>query len=312
MPSRPRGLNYRSVDDMNRAIVRWSHRLGDRFDLIVGVPRSGLLAASLLGLHLHKPVMDLPAFLAGAAPWSGLRLAAGPAATPRVLVLDDTTNSGTELARVKEAVRAAGRGGADVAFGAVYVSPGAERLLDVYAEIVSLPRVFEWNVLHHELVSASCMDIDGVLCVDPTPAQNDDGRRYRQFLRTAPLRYKPKARVGTLVTSRLEKYRPETEDWLAGNGVEYDDLVMLDLPSAVERRRRAAHVPHKAAAYVASGRRLFIESSLHEGRGIHQATGKPVFVTDTRDYFGERTVPGNIGLERLTARAKRVVRAVVR
>lgn len=310
---RNRDLSYRSVHQMNQAIVQWTRRLDTEFDLIVGVPRSGLLAASLLGLHLHRPVMDLSAFLAGAAPWSGLRLQEGakPGWGPRVLVLDDTANTGTEQRKVRTAVAAAGQS-ARVTYGAVFVSPGAERLVDVFAEVVPLPRVFEWNILHNEIVERSCMDIDGVFCPDPSPSQNDDGRRYRQFLSDAELRYKPTSRVGTLVTSRLERYRPETEDWLARHHIEYEDLVMLDLPSAAERRRLQAHIPHKSRVYAESGRELFIESSEHEGRGIHQTTGLPVFVTDTREFLSAPARRRNTRLAGLTARAERSARKTAR
>jgi orotate phosphoribosyltransferase len=314
VPNRSRTLNYRSVHDLNQAVVRWSRDLDPDFDLVVGVPRSGLLAASLLGLHLHLPVMDLPAFLAGVAPWSGLRLPNGAVRTPRkVLILDDTANSGAEQVRIRAAVAESGRAeGIDIRYGAVYVAPGSERKVDVYAEVVALPRVFEWNVLYNEVVTRSCMDIDGVLCADPKPHENDDGRRYRQFLSDAELRYRPSMRVGTLVTSRLEKYRPETEAWLAKHSIAYGDLVMLDLPSAEERRRLQAHVPHKARTYAASGAELFIESSVHEGRGIHAATGLPVFVTDTRDYLARPPAPRNLRLAAFAARADRAARGVAR
>lgn len=295
-------------------MIAWSRRLPDMFDLIVGVPRSGLLAASMLGLHLHKPVVDLSAFLAGAAPWSGLRLGSQGERSGglRVLVVDDTVNSGTELSRVRAAVaQAPATRGARITYGAVYVAPGSQRLVDVFAEVLPLPRVFEWNVLHHEVVARSCMDIDGVLCADPKPNENDDGRRYRQFLSDTEIRYRPSVKIGTLVTSRLEKYRPETEAWLGKHGIEYGELVMLDLPSATERRRLQAHVPHKARAYLASDLDLFIESSLQEGEQIYRATGRPVFVTDTRDFFGAQPPAGHVGLKSLKARVGRAARRAI-
>lgn len=73
-----------------------------------------------------------------------------------------------------------------------------------------MPRVFEWNVLHHPVLNDACVDIDGVLCRDPTPAENDDGRKYREFLSTVEPTIVPGQRIGHLVTSRLEQYRPKT------------------------------------------------------------------------------------------------------
>ena len=68
--------------------------------------------------------------------------------------------------------------------------------------------MFEWNYLHHDGYShLCCYDIDGVLCEDPTDEENDDGDRYKNFILNAPLRFKPFAPIGFLVSSRLEKYR---------------------------------------------------------------------------------------------------------
>lgn len=93
------------------------------------------------------------------------------------------------------------------------------------------------------------MDIDGVLCVDPTPEENDDGPRYREFLLNAQPLFIPRTEVGTLVTSRLEKYRPETMAWLKKNHVKYDKLVMLDLPNKEARQRANCHASFKAKEY---------------------------------------------------------------
>ena len=47
--------------------------------------------------------------------------------------------------------------------------------------------------------------------------------------------------INTIVTSRLEKYREPTEKWLKDHGVKYKQLIMLDLPSAEERRKQGCH-----------------------------------------------------------------------
>jgi uncharacterized HAD superfamily protein len=231
--------------------------------------------------------MDFSAFLARAEPWSGLRLADSQAPKHNILIVDDTVNSGSEIKRVQGAIRSAGIAESSIRFGAVYASPEGVAYADTYAELLPLPRVFEWNIMNHkDLLANACMDIDGVLCPDPSNRENDDGPRYRKFLSDTELRYKPSSKVAALVTSRLEMYRPETEGWLARHGVSYDRLIMLDLPSAEERRRMKAHAPHKAKAYSDSGTSLFIESSEAEAREIFEITGKPVFATDTREFFG--------------------------
>jgi uncharacterized HAD superfamily protein len=292
VPLPPRTLRYRSVAQLNAAVVRWARTLDPEITLIIGVPRSGLLVASLLGLHTYRPVMDLSGFLAGASPWSGFRVS-GNQKHAKILIVDDSVNSGRELERVRSAV-AAMPGSEEFTFvyGAAYATRSSRGLVDTYAELIPHPRIFEWNMLHHELLSNACMDIDGVLCADPLPHENDDGERYRRFIRDTQVIYRPTTRVEALVTSRLEKYRPETEDWLETNKIEYGRLIMLDLPSAEERRRLQAHAKHKAQAYLSSGAQVFIESSAVEGHEIYELTGRPVFITDTREFLGAGADPG--------------------
>jgi uncharacterized HAD superfamily protein len=70
--------------------------------------------------------------------------------------------------------------------------------------------------MHHgHLLKYCCVDIDGVLCLDPTDCQNDDGAAYEKFLEEAVPMLAPTRPIGALVTSRLEKYRGLTEKWLA-------------------------------------------------------------------------------------------------
>jgi uncharacterized HAD superfamily protein len=133
----------------------------------------------------------------------------------------------------------------------------------------------------------ACLDIDGVLCLDPTREQNDDGPAYDRFLTDACPNLIPSVPVGTLVTSRLERYRRQTEDWLAAAGVEFDELYMLDLPSAAERRRLKAHAPFKAEVYAAKRDSiLFLESDESQASEISRMSGKAVVCTDTMRLFG--------------------------
>lgn len=52
-------MNYRSIVDLNSDIKKWISELPNDLDLIVGIPRSGLLVANLLALHLNLPLTDV-------------------------------------------------------------------------------------------------------------------------------------------------------------------------------------------------------------------------------------------------------------
>jgi uncharacterized HAD superfamily protein len=149
-----------------------------------------------------------------------------------------------------------------------------------------MPRVFEWNVMHREFLLECCVDIDGVLCVDPTPEQNDDGDRYLDFLAQTQPRFLPTCQIGHLVTSRLEKYRPATIDWLHRHGIEYRHLHMLDLPDGQIRRMLNAHAGFKAQVYrKARKTSLFIESERPQAIEIAQLSGKPVLCFSSQELF---------------------------
>jgi len=281
-------MNYRSFNDLNRCILRNLHKIPRDVDLIVGIPRSGLLAANLLSLYLELPLADLDGFLEGRILSSGRTRAPNIPQNAsnqfrKVLILDDSALSGITLERAKERVIAA-QISAEVLFGVVYASPQATNIVDIFFEVCSAPRIFEWNLMHHSYLKKALIDIDGVLCQDPTEEQNDDGERYLSFLQNAKPLFLPRVRLGHLVTCRLERYRPQTEAWLAQHGLEYETLSMMPLDSK-EERIRFGHAKFKAQVYERLRGPLFIESSHRQAREIALRTGKPVICLETHSLM---------------------------
>ena len=286
-------MNYRSIAGLNKDIVGWLPRLPRDVDLVVGIPRSGLLAANILALHLNLPLTDPVGLLEGKVFDAGhrYRLSRGDTAQPsprferqlNILVIDDSVCTGTQLERVRQQIAAA-EVAHNIRYAAVYVVPGAENKVDFYCGVLPMPRCFEWNIMHHAIVmSNSCIDIDGVLCRDPTDDENDDGACYERFLGTAEALLVPTVSVGWLVTCRLEKYRELTEHWLAQHGVKYRSLIMMDLPDKESRVRSKSHVAFKTGVYRKTGAELFIESSLGQAVEIARLAGKNVLCIETRE-----------------------------
>jgi uncharacterized HAD superfamily protein len=149
----------------------------------------------------------------------------------------------------------------------------------VFFREVPYPRIFEWNAFHHPDISNSCFDLDGILCLDPTDDENDDGPCYEKFLASARTLFRPTQRIGHIVSARLERYRAQTEGWLAQAGIQYGQLHLIDLPTAAERIRLGAHSVHKAKVYTETGAVLFYESDLKQAQEIAQISGKPVLCT---------------------------------
>lgn len=276
-------MQFRSFADLHDDVARGLATLPVRPDLVAGIPRSGLLAAGMASVILNVPLASTDGlarnqvFGVGKTKYRGARPGAGDAGR-RVLVLDDSVSTGLSL---REA-RAALSGLADLhdfAFAAVYGERASHPEADHVFSVVPQPRMFQWNLMHHDGLADCMLDIDGVLCPDPTNAQNDDGDAYLRFLDAAAPLLLPTKPVAALVTNRLERYRAPTEAWLARQGVRYGALHMLDAPDAAARRAMDPWA-FKADVYRRSGAALFIESELEQAIGIAEAAQRPVLSVD--------------------------------
>lgn len=278
-------MNYRSVAELNSDARRLAGELPRDIDVIVGIPRSGLLAANLLCLHVDLPMVDVDGLCEGRTLGTGHRYKEDTldlSGVERVLVVDDSVNSGTQMRETQSRLD-----GEDLPFeieyAAIYVTQTGYQYVDYWAEVVEKPRVFEWNLMHHPMLENFCVDIDGVLCRDPTRAENDDGDNYIEFISGVDADIVPSKKIGWLVTCRLEKYREETEAWLEKHGIEYENLVMMDHPSMEARQAAGDHAAYKADVYESTGAALFVESSLSQAAEIAERTGKPVYCHETAE-----------------------------
>lgn len=271
-------LEYRSIADMNRLILENLHKLPKNIDLVVGIPRSGMLPANLIALYLNRPFTDIDSFIEGRIYSSGERGAHIDTSTYKsILIVDDSINSGSALDKAKKKLIPV-LDKFKYYFGVVFATTDSVEKVDFYCEIIDSLRVFQWNIFHHRFIEYACVDIDGVLCVDPPV--DDDGPLYKDYIKNAPPLYIPTLTIDTLVSCRLEKYRKETEEWLANNNVKYKKLIMLNLPSKSERIKWGKHGQFKGEVMKKSGNILFIESSLSQAEEINRISGKPVFCTE--------------------------------
>ena len=283
-------MYFKSLSDLNKDIHGWIPRLEETYECVVGIPRSGMLAANVLALKMSLPLADLDGFLEGRILGLGKRFEHIRAEEylkqrRKVLIVDDSISSGTALRLAKEKIAAACPDH-DLTFAAIYVTPLGKKLCDLYVEEIPNPRRFEWNILSSRAVENYCFDMDGVLCLDPTDEQNDDGNFYREFILNAKPLYAPTDEIGAIVTSRLEKFRPETEQWLKKHGIRYRALHMLNLPSKQDRIRLKAAPSFKAGVFKNSNADLFIESENNQAVKIAELSGKFVYALDTVTIHG--------------------------
>lgn len=271
----------------NNDIIVNMHKVPKDVDVIVGIPRSGLMVASILALYLNKPFVDVDGFFENKMFNVGntkntRSLINNCKEAKKIIVVDDSINSG----RAMEEVRERFKGYSNIIFMAIYATKESVSKVDIYFSILDNPRMFEWNFMHHIYLEHACMDIDGVLCVDPTDEENDDGEKYKEFLLNAMPKYIPTRTVGWLVTSRLEKYRNETEIWLKKWGISYKHLIMLNLKSAEKRKELNCHASFKADFFRKEPKAyLFIESEKAQAEVIAKISGKDVVCVDTMNMY---------------------------
>jgi len=273
-------LIYISYKELANDIVAWSQQLPRDIDVFIGIARSGIIPATMLALHRNVRLSTVEDFRDGHIFRGGLR--DQHEIIKKVMVIDDSLLSGRSLTNASEKLQHIKH--IKILYGVVYLQPGIDGNWFHYKKVPT-PRIFEWNWLHHFWLGRTCMDIDGVLCRDPTREENDDGIRYRKFLHTVQPHYIPTVEVHTLVTSRLEIYRRDTMRWLHRYRVRYKHLIMHPANSAKERRRLDDHAKRKAQVYNEPKYQLFVESSHKQAEVIHAQTRKPVLCTDTGYFF---------------------------
>lgn len=290
-------LNYRSLEDMVSELKTKAFMIPEGVDLVVGIPRSGMVPAYLVGLMLSRPVISFDEYLMDISATKGDRPQNDIAPNKsqiNALFVDDSINFGNAFNRITALHKATYQGRPVAAqYLAVYASEHWSSDSVITLARCELPRIFQWNYTNHGIAQNACYDLDGVLCIDPTDEENDDGRLYSDFILNARPLYIPNYRIKAIVTSRLEKYRSQTEVWLKEHGVRYEQLHMLDLPSKAERLRLKAHGSFKAKIYTdLKDTFLFVESNTSQAQEIARLTGKPVICTANDRFY--RFEKGNV------------------
>ena len=274
-------MQYRSITDLNNIIIKNINKFPKDIDIVVGIPRSGMLPANLIALYLNKPFTDIDSFIDGKCYACGYRKQfIKDLKTNKILIVDDSINTGSAMTKAMDKLKNLSQ--YKFIKSAIFGMSKSISKVDICCEIIDEDRIFQWNLFHHpSIISQSCLDIDGVLCSDPTPEQNDDGEKYKEFLLNAEPKFIPTVKIKTLITCRLEKYRKETKEWLRKNNIQYENLIMLNLPDAQTRRKWGKYGEYKAKEYMKPQYKLFIESSLSEAKIIKSITNKSVFCIET-------------------------------
>lgn len=278
--------NYRNFNYVNALILNNLERIPEDIDLIVSIPRSGLLIGTLIAEYTNKASTDLFSYLADVdnyklnvgsfAPASSVKTA------QNILLVDDSMGVGITMDKAKDLVRKKNPT-CKITTCVGWVEPFSTNKVDIYFSILR-DQFFPWSVLKRG-ISDACCDIDGVLTEDVPSEFDDDGEKYINFLKNQKPKFRPDRKIHTLVTGRLEKYRGITEEWLRQHNVQYGNLIMLNLPNKQEKMKQDTG-NFKAEVFRKSGLPLFIESDFREGNVIKSLNPeKCVYCVKIADYL---------------------------
>lgn len=274
-------MNYQSYEDMADVIRRNLWKIPADVDLIVGVPRSGMIAALMIAELLNKPCGYTSGNGRITLMRGGLReYATHTGIAYKVLVIEDVVNTGDSISKIKDGFAGHSEDWS-IMFAAVYME-GAESksMVDIYLQDNYNPAdpdwFYEWNVLHHSKSDRCLWDIDGLLCKNP-PDDHDTAAYQRYIINPVPMVI-PTYPVGGFITYRLNCYRSVTQDWLKRMGIKYKELFMFPGSDRDERNAKMSPSIFKARMYAAlSQYSLLIESEEWQAEEIHIMSGKPVY-----------------------------------
>ena len=287
----PSTLTYKTYQNLMLDIKNNISKIPNDIDLVIGIPRSGMIPAYMIGLMLSKQVCSLYEFLSEDFKVKSTYRVKFLAEVKNVLIVDDSINEGRASEESKKLIMDAKLNEKyNIKYMAIYYRDESyKKHIDIALQQVSSPRVFQWNYLNHIFLEDAAYDIDGVLCQDPTNEENDDGGKYKHFILNAKPLYIPQYKIPYIITSRLSKYEKETREWLSKNNVKYDHLIMLSGYTAEERRKLNLHSKFKADNYKKlKDIQLFIESDRNQAQEISRLSGKLCFCASTDELFGRK------------------------
>ena len=246
---------------------------------VAGVPRSGMLAASAAAIHLGVPLFE--ANMDGVQSISHGRRLDNLKQEGRIVIMEDSLNSGVRFTHLRRKL------GNSHIYAAVFSTPRSIPKADYVHVNLPLPHWFDWWLWGSQyLVNRNIgIDFDGILCHDCPAEKDTDDAVYEQWMRTVePLRHARPYGVGTVITGRLEKYRPITEEWLARNRQQVKKVHFGQWPTARERNHIA---DFKAKMVQELELTAYIESDVRQARRIAEITKRPVACPAANYVFGQ-------------------------
>ena len=200
---------------------------------IFAIARSGMIPASVIASLVHGDLHTVN-IKDGSVEHCGSGLRKDDAQEIKTpYIVDDSAWSGSALSTAKEILLK--KYGEPFQSAVIFCRSSAKKHVDLFSCIMNT-HFFEWNIANTSFAENYVWDLDGTLCDDFMPFEDDDGVAYlRAMKKRIPTHFKPHRRPVNIVTARLDKYRQPTEEWLEDNGFNVANLHMGPWQTQAER-----------------------------------------------------------------------------
>jgi orotate phosphoribosyltransferase-like protein len=270
---------YIPMKEYAEMVSEWIKELPKDFDIVCAIPRSGLIAGSMIATTLGKP-LTTPYQLVQGNVWGLHNTQVGKTNYGKettVLLVDDSIGSGNSMA--ESATRIKNRfPNIKIIWAALVVRNESRDKIDrchcQHSDNMRLSFEFNLSRLATSYGKIAC-DMDGVICrdyIDPLPEE-----KYIDWIINVDPYIIPKGSIDSIITNRDEKYRGITEEWLRNHNVEYKNLIM--------NGKAENTLNFKIDSLLKIKPDWYWESDPLLSAGIFRATGIPTLCINTGQLF---------------------------
>ena len=245
-------VDFVTLDELAVWTREFVENFPESYDLVIGVPRSGMLVASIVATKLGRPLTTPDLFAEGR--WWSSRLLEPTASTDirSVLLVDDSVDRGSSIEAAMKVIELKARSLRVTTAALIAHRPNATDLVDLHHRIIPHPAIFEWNLMHAKVMSRLSASLEGVL---------DRSGRV------------PVYSIDLVLAAGNEGACARTEAFLKERGVLYDELIMRAGREKSELLRLAPSDLH-------------LEGPIAEARKIFSSTGIPTICMDEMQLVG--------------------------
>jgi uncharacterized HAD superfamily protein len=237
-------------------------------DCVVGIPRAGLITATIVATRLGKKLTTPELFM------QGRTLKDEPIVLEKnkVLLIDDGAGRGVTMKKAKDKLQNFNPR-LDIVCGVSHVYPKAASIVTAGTNLIR--EVWLESELNENPDSGVGSDLDGVLCFDFAEGTLPSVEAYQNL----EAKFIPLYVLDFIATGRHERFRKVTEEWLAKQGIKYKQLIMRTEAEGND------NIMVKIKAIESIRPRVYFESHTVEAERIYKETLCPVLCFQTMTLY---------------------------